>query len=444
MFNNSKKILFLIILVFVSSCWSASLDKDWLKLKGKDSSLELSREGLSVDSKEGDFELNKKWAKLNLWENSWEITRDWINVDVKNLEKLKTNLLGDGAKLDIWESDSSTKNNNPKWSKWIISCENNYNDLFSKYRKNYSHCYFNKPDISSCEWKNSKKPKINLVVVFDASWSMWAKIWDESMMDIAKDSVSNYVSNIGSDTNLSFVIYGHKWSHTQSWKKASCDWVEEIYSFSQNNVSKLGVDISKLKPNWWTPIDKSLSYAHDLIQKQKKQDDKNIILLVSDWKETCGWNPVSKALDISKTKNTFIDVIWFNVKGDTQKQLRDIAKSWRGNYYDVESRIEFEQTFSKTKNFLNTMSCGATKTAVELSYWIDAINKYYTCMYELKEEQIFMMADADSSCKKYFQSKLEKRYNLYENKFEKILDKWKDILDDFWELIEEIEEKFED
>gem|GEM_PF-6621509 len=46
--------------------------------------------------------------------------------------------------------------------------------------------------------------------MFDSSGSMGAQINGESMMDIAKDQLADYVRDLDDDVNLSFTLYGHK------------------------------------------------------------------------------------------------------------------------------------------------------------------------------------------------------------------------------------------
>ena len=432
--KNLKKIITIFVLILLSSC-SFSTWNDWVKIDVDWNTLSTWADWVKIDI---------DWNTLSTWADWVKIDSSWNNINL-NWEKIVNNNIIKGDNNINVDFDEEEDNYGVEESEEEnFSCEKNYDDLLNKYWKNYSDCYFKKVNVSSCEWENINKWKINMVVIFDDSWSMWASIWNETMLDIAKDKVSDYISDLGNNTNLSFILYWHKWSWKLAWRTESCEWVETIYKFWDNNISSLKNKISNLSPNGYTPISKSLRQAKELIKNQAKENDKNIILLVSDWKETCWGNPVIEAIKISKLKNTYIDVIWFNVKWDTQKQLMDIAKKWNGNYYDVKSRLDFEDTFNKTKNFLDTMSCGASKAAIELNSWAEAIDKYYTCMYRLKEEQIFILTDAKENCKDEIETKLETRYEKYEKKFEPILEQAENILDNFWELIEEVEDKFDD
>ncbi len=382
----------------------------------------------------------ENWVNIKTWKNVVKIWEDWLDI-----KSWKDN-------IEIWKNwiDISSKENissekNTKKDDKNMSCDNSYDSLFAKYWKNFSDCYFNKPDVSYCEKWNTNKLKLNVTIIFDDSWSMNAPINWESMMEVAKDKVIDYINEVWTNVNLSFILYGHKWDWTEDWKPASCIWIEEIYWVQDNDLEGLKLKIKNLEANGWTPIADSLKKAAFQIQIQSKQKTKNIILLISDGKETCWGDPIKEAKKIvSDMENTFIDVIWFNVEWDTQKQLMDIAINWKWNYYDVKSRLDFENTFNKTKNFLNTMSCGASKAAIELSYWVEAINKYYSCMYRLNEERTYMMINVKEKCQEYFDEKLETRYIDYESKFENILNKWNAILENFPKLIEKVEKQFEE
>ncbi len=427
-------IVSLVLLLILNSC-SVGISDKWVNLKDKNNDISISDSGVNVDIWWNKVDITDSWVNVDIWWNKVDIIDSWVKVNFAwNIVNISD--LSDEEILQLEDSDYIQEQE-------FTTCEKNYSDLFKIYWKNYNDCYFEKPNVSSCEIDWVDKWQINLVIIMDLSWSMGAKIWNETMIDIAKEKLSDYISELESNTNLSFIIYWHKWDWTNTWKNISCNWVETIYNFSDNNLPVLVWKINNLSANWRTPISKSLGLANNLIKKQAKQNDKNIILLVSDWKETCWGDPVKEALEIIKTKNTYIDVIWFNVKWDSEKQLMDIAKNGNWNYYNVKSKLDFEDTFNKTKSFLDTMSCWASKAAIELNYWVEAINKYYTCMYNLKEEQIFMMADANDTCKDYFQDKLEKRYSQYEKKFSIIEDKADEILDNFSDLIKEVKDKFD-
>lgn len=459
-----KNILIAMMLVLLASCWAEeqeqkdhlSIWENGIDMKVWSDSFTIWEDGISINSGWESINIGEKWISINADGESLNIGEKGISIN-SSVTAVESSVViteekwfwatimswfSSDEKIEVtpdieidFASDFETQEVE------VLSCSDNYTQLLEKHGKSFANCSFKKPDVSSCSIDGVEAPKVNIAVVFDSSWSMWAQLGGETMMDIAKDQLQEYIRDLDDEVNVSFTLYGHKWAGTNAGKAESCAGVENIYNFSKNNKNFLLNQISGLTPNGWTPIAASLEAAKKQIQEFAGENDKNIILLVSDGIETCGGNPIATALKISKTtKNTYIDVIWFNVSGDTQRQLSEIANKWEGTYYDVKSRIDFENTFQKTSNVLDALSCGASKSAIELSYGVQAINTYFQCMYELKEEEVFMMVDADDSCKDYFEDELDTRRDLYEFKFEEILEQGEEILDNFAEFMEEVED----
>jgi hypothetical protein len=57
------------------------------------------------------------------------------------------------------------------------------------------------------------------------------------------------------------------------------------------------------------------------------------------------------------------------------------------------------------------------------------MDKYYNCIYRLREEQVHMMADARKECKSDFENELDTRYKHYSDQFEPMKKKAEEILD---------------
>lgn len=380
--------------------------------------------------------IDEDGINIQVWEDSMSIGGSAMNIQV-----WEDSMSIDGGAMNLDISTASEKRDSTSEREESLDCETHYTELLWEYGKNYNQCNFSKPDTSSCELSEGEKANINIAVVFDSSGSMGKQIGNETMMQIAQEEVGKYISSLDDDIRTSLVIYWHKWVSTSQQKEASCAWVELASSFSTTNKSSIVSTLNSMTPVWWTPIEKSLETAYGEIQKFSEAGDKNIILLVSDGEETCGGNPVAAAKSITwNDENTYIDVIGFNVDGAIQEQLSDIASNGKGTYYDVKSRLDFENVFQKTQSFLEAKSCGASKSAIELSYGTDAINTYFSCMYDLREEQVLMLTNSQEQCKSYVRGELNDRERLYEDRFEDIRDKGEDILDTFADFMEDIEE----
>lgn len=380
------------------------------------------------------------WINISSGDSSLSINEDGINIQVGDDSMILNN---NALDINITELNSSDEIEASEVQE-TLNCENHYTELLWEYGKEYNQCSFKKPDTSSCELSQWERSNINIAVVFDSSGSMGKQIGGESMMKIAQEEVGKYISSLDDNIRTSLVLYGHKWASTAWQKDVSCAWVELASSFSPNNKNSIVNTLNAQSPVGWTPIQKSLEIAHTEIQKYSKDGDKNIILLVSDGEETCWGNPVNTATKItSEDTDTYIDVIGFNVDGAIQRQLQDIASNGKGSYYNVKSRIDFENVFQNTKNFLEAKSCGASKSAIELSYGTDAINTYFSCMYDLREEQVLMLTNSQEQCQSYVRGELRTREDLYSKQFEDIRDQGEEILDNFADFMEDIKEGIE-
>ena len=443
---NKFLILFLSIFILLS-CWE-EFDKKEVKEKTK---IENNIKLPNWTEEKNNNELNKKEdikkTDLIKKEQNWEDSEEESFEEEGNFEEEES--FEEDMKDDELENDFSNDENkkleDKKWqkNKSKFSCENHYSELLNKHKADFSECNFSKNDIWACSWKNSDNWKVNLVIVFDDSWSMWVTIWGEKMIDIAKKSVVNYINKIDLDeTNIGFVLYWHRGSSWRKLKRLSCYWVEEVMKLWDKNKEKTLNRIKDLKANWWTPIDRSLKKAKKMINSYAKQKDKNIILLISDGKESCQWNPIETAKNISDWKFEIkIDVIWFNVEWETKNELLNISNNWGWKYFDVKNELEFEKTFNNVKTFLKVMECWANKAAQELEQWVKAINTYFTCNYKIKEEEALIFTAMDEKCEDYIEEKLEERHNKLEKDFKKLKKDWEKILKNFYEHMKDIQEK---
>lgn len=269
---------------------------------------------------------------------------------------------------------------------------------------------------------------------------MAAKIGDERMIDIAKSELKNYISTLDPAIVGSVFVYGHKGSNQSGGKDASCSAIESFGDFTQKDqvISR----IESLEPTGWTPIDKALQEADKYLTSISAENDQKVILLIGDGKETCGGNPVERAKTIASKPNTFIDVIGFNVSGDAQKELQQIALAGGGKYSDVRSRLDFQNVFADMKAFSQEISCGAAQAAIQLRSAADALNTYHMCMYNLKEEQVKVMTHVTMACEHEVANQMDTRATEISTKLDTIKEDALHRLENFEKSIQDVLQKF--
>ncbi len=248
-------------------------------------------------------------------------------------------------------------------------------------------------DVSATEIKN------NLVIIFDSSGSMAQQIDGRSKIDIAKEATKKYIDQLGGDKllNLGIIVYGHKGGNNQSQKALSCAGIEDLYYLGPVNAHIAKTKIDQFNATGWTPIAQSLESAGKMMEKIPV-NGKNIILLVSDGKETCDGKPVEMIKSLRNSGlNVTANVIGFDVGGADEQELKNIAESGGGDYFSVKNAQEFEMVFQKHENALKKAHYQIGRTVEQIYDMSSVMSQYNQCMTMLRKEEAVMMLDIHSS-----------------------------------------------
>ena len=175
--------------------------------------------------------------------------------------------------------------------------------------------------------------KNNLILIIDASGSMWGQVEGVAKIGIAKDVLTGLINDLPQDLNVGLVAYGHR-------RKGDCSDVEELVSLGELDKRKLITKIKELNPKGKTPITFSVQMT---AEKLRALEDETTIILVSDGKETCGGDPCALVRKIRQSGVRFVmHVIGFDVTDEERKQLECIAEAGGGMYYSAKNAGEFQ------------------------------------------------------------------------------------------------------
>ncbi|WP_053218349.1 vWA domain-containing protein [Virgibacillus senegalensis] len=205
------------------------------------------------------------------------------------------------------------------------------------------------------------KENINVAIILDASGSMKAEQNGKSQMEIAKDAITDFVSNLPEKTNVSLTIYGFEGSGSDEDKELSCKSIEEIYPLKKYNSTEFDNALAEVEPKGWTPIASSLKQAGETLQNLNSDSNTNVIYLVSDGEETCDGNPEKVAEDlVASDIQPIINIIGFAVGSEQREQLEKVAEAAEGRYIQANNQQELvnefkesNQTFVKWINWRN-------------------------------------------------------------------------------------------
>lgn len=195
-------------------------------------------------------------------------------------------------------------------------------------------------DITSDEVpaENSSDYPGNIVLILDASGSMWGLVEGKAKIEIAKEVLSNLIEKLPENSDAGLVAYGHR-------RKGDCDDVEEIIALGKIDKNALISEIKKLNPKGKTPISRSIRLTAERI---RHLEDPATIILVSDGRETCDPDPCRLVKTLEESGIKFIlHVIGFDVTDEEKQELECMAREGGGIYFSADSAIEFSVAASK-------------------------------------------------------------------------------------------------
>ena len=96
--------------------------------------------------------------------------------------------------------------------------------------KKWEFSSFGDPDLPDSRFHF--KENFNIEILLDASGSMGNYIGSKMMMDIAKESIHNFLKEVPEEANISFRVYGHKGTGSRDDQELSCEAIEQVYGYA--------------------------------------------------------------------------------------------------------------------------------------------------------------------------------------------------------------------
>lgn len=197
------------------------------------------------------------------------------------------------------------------------------------------------------------KDQMNVLVILDVSGSMANEINGKSMMDIAKDSIREFTSDLPEEANIGLRVYGHEGARTGKTKEESCQITDLVYDIQPLDKQEFQGIVDSFEPTGWTPIGLSLEKAKDDFKDFPGEENTNLVYVVSDGAETCGGDPVKAAKELTDSNiQPIINVIGFNVDIEGQSHLREIADAGGGIYTNAGDEEQLKEAFDQAEEML--------------------------------------------------------------------------------------------
>ena len=265
---------------------------------------------------------------------------EYADVNYKESADGKKEMLNTFLKLPELQDASDKEKVKAYWNKTLSLTYAKYPDVEGVKEKIKSASY-GSPQIDDPRYEF--KDNLNVEIMLDASGSMGAYIGEKTMMQIAKESIHDFMKQMPKDANVSFRVYGHKGTGDKKDKEKSCAAIEQVYGYAPYDEKKFQKELDQIEPAGWTPLADVLEQAKDSLQEIDDGNSTNIVYVVSDGVETCDGDPVKVAKSFSESNITpIVNIIGFDVDKEGEKQLKDVADAVDGTYTLAKSESELQ------------------------------------------------------------------------------------------------------
>lgn len=160
-----------------------------------------------------------------------------------------------------------------------------------------------------------------LLLVLDASGSMWGQVEGENKIVIARRVLGGLVDGLDDGSEVGVIAYGHR-------REGDCDDIETVVPRGALDRAALKATVGRLDPKGKTPITRAIRTAFDSLTAA---GGGATVILVSDGLETCGGDPCA---EVRAAKQRGIDfrlhVVGFDVAREDVSQLECAAQAGDG------------------------------------------------------------------------------------------------------------------
>ncbi|SEP98516.1 Ca-activated chloride channel family protein [Piscibacillus halophilus] len=172
-------------------------------------------------------------------------------------------------------------------------------------------------------------------------------------MDVAKESINNFLSAVPEEANVSLRVYGHKGSSADSDKELSCGAIEQVYGFDTYNEDKFQNALNQFESSGWTPLADALKQSQEALSEFDSSNHTNLIYVVSDGIETCDGDPIAVAKELSDSNaQPIINIIGFQTDAEAQQQLEEMAEVTGGIFASAKDEKELQEEFERAEAVL--------------------------------------------------------------------------------------------
>ena len=193
------------------------------------------------------------------------------------------------------------------------------------------------PSATGPAMKNADTAR--MVLVLDASGSMWGQIDGKAKIEIAKEVVADLIDQIPAGFQTGLMVYGHR-------RKGDCKDIEMVIPVGPHNAAAMKAKLKGISPKGKTPLSESVKQA---AQALRYTEERATVILVSDGLETCDIDPCALAAELAMSGVEFtVHVIGFDISKEDQGRLRCLADKTGGLFLAASNAGSLRDALFKT------------------------------------------------------------------------------------------------
>ncbi|WP_226778883.1 vWA domain-containing protein, partial [Oceaniglobus trochenteri] len=180
----------------------------------------------------------------------------------------------------------------------------------------------------------------DVVIVYDASGSMWGQIDGTSKIEIARKVLGDLITDWDGATNLGLVAYGHR-------SKGDCTDIETLITPGPVDRAGFVARVNGIRPVGKTPLTAAVQQAADLLSYR---DNPATVVLISDGVETCNADPCALSAQLEKQGVKFTaHVVGFDLQDDARESLACIAENTGGVFVPARNADELHAALDQVQ-----------------------------------------------------------------------------------------------
>lgn len=162
-----------------------------------------------------------------------------------------------------------------------------------------------------------------VMLVLDASGSMWGQIEGVSKIEIARETVGGLFSGLDRQMDLGLMAYGHR-------EEGNCQDIETLIPVGQGSPEAIVSAVNSINPLGKTPLSDSVRRA---AQELGYTEGKATVILVSDGLENCNADPCAVAAELEAAGVDFTaHVVGFDLSEEERQALSCVADNTGGRF----------------------------------------------------------------------------------------------------------------